>query len=184
MLVVGLKGEVLFTSTRTSSVRCWVTASPYHQGSTCALWCAKWPAVSHGCGNECCLNFWVWIFSSCFTLLRHARWKDQRHRSHIWMSSVKELNCKCKLRGKTIKLLKLLQYHYSTCAWLPQISVHHMVTLEFMDWTIDWGQERSKSLKSQMNWLLQYWMHIHIVINCTQCLSTNQKKKNGVIEKY
>lgn len=34
MLVVGLKGEAVFTSTRTSSIRCWVTASSHLRGST------------------------------------------------------------------------------------------------------------------------------------------------------
>lgn len=42
MLVVGLKGEVVFTSTRTSSIRCWATASSYLQGST--LWLCDVPS--------------------------------------------------------------------------------------------------------------------------------------------
>lgn len=52
MLVVGLKGEVVFTSTRTSSIRCWVTASSYLRGSTLCqaassvAWLWKWVSLN------------------------------------------------------------------------------------------------------------------------------------------
>lgn len=132
--------DCVFWSSGIRCVMCQVASS--------VAWLWKWvPSKFFGVGM-------FGFFSACFTLLRHARWMDQRHRSHLWVSSVKKLNCNCKIRSQTLKLpnsrrlLMPLQDREPTYFWLPQVSVHDMESSEFTEWNMDLWQEKSHSVPS------------------------------------